>query len=287
MPINLQAALGAQLETRDTSWTVDDVILYHLGIGAGANDPTKTAALEYAYEKNLKVLPSFAVIPAGQSVGGVFSASGIDIDYSLILHVEQEIRLHRPIPLSAEAETVGRVAEVWDKRRAAFIVTESITREKNGDELFVNRVSLLARGEGGFGGEGGPRSTTRTPNRHPDLVIESKTTAQQALLYRLSGDKNPLHADPEVARKAGFERPILHGLCSFGVVLRAVVDETLGGDVEAVSAYRARFSGVVYPGETIVTSLWREDGLIRLTAETAQRKSPVLSNSVVELRGSA
>ena len=283
MPIDLKTALGGRLQTRDTSWTVDDVILYHLGIGAGANAPTETAALEYAYEKNLKVLPSFAVVPAGHSVGGVFSAPGIDIDYSLVLHVEQEIRLHRPIPVSAEVETTGRIAEIWDKRRAALIVAESTTRDKNGEDLFVNRVSLLARGEGGFGGEGGPRSSTRPPDRPPDLVLESSTTPQQALLYRLSGDKNPLHAEPEVAHKAGFERPILHGLCSFGVALRAVVDEALDGDVEAVSAYRARFSGVVYPGETIVTSLWREDGQIRLTAKTAERGSPVLSNSVIQL----
>ena len=283
MPIDPSRALGAELETRDTSWTEDDVILYHLGIGAGGTDSTNPAGLRFTYEKDLEVLPSFAVVPAGHSVSGVFSAPGIEIDYSLLLHFEHEIRIHRPIPVRADTETRSRVAEIWDKRKAALIVAESVTALSGGESLFTNRVSLFARGEGGFQGEPGPRTPAWNPTREPDWTAQSRTLQNQALLYRLSGDKNPLHADPEVARRAGFDRPILHGLCSFGMALRAVVDQALGGSAARIRAYRARFSGAVYPGETIATSMWNEKGHIRLLAKTVERNSPVLSHAFVEL----
>lgn len=286
MPIDVAKALGAQLPPGETSWTADDVILYHLGIGAGLGNGkvTDPRELEYTYERRLKVLPSFAVVQVGSGPGGLGAVPGISINFALVLHGEQSIRIHRPIPAAAQAQTEARVAEIWDKGRAALIVLETTTREKGGEPLFTNRFSIFARGEGGFGGESGPKAGNEPPDRAPDLVVDSPTMPHQALLYRLNGDKNPLHVDPEFAKLGGFDTPILHGLCSYGVVCKAVVDAALDGAVDRVASYEARFTGVVYPGETIVTSMWREDGKILISAQTAERGSAVLGNAAITLR---
>ena len=150
--------------------------------------------------------------------------------------------------------------------------------------LFVNRFSLFLRGAGGFGGDSGPKAGNVAPERAPDHVVESPTLPQQALLYRLSGDKNPLHADPEFAKMGGFDKPILHGLCSYGIVCKAAVDHAIGGDTAKVARYQARFAGVVFPGETIVTSLWNEGGKILIAAKTKERGTAVISNAAITLR---
>jgi acyl dehydratase len=286
MPIDVAKAVGTKLPPGDTSWTADDVILYHLSIGAGTGkgQATDRRELEYTYERYLKVLPSFGVIQTGSGPGGLGAVPGVSINFALVLHGEQSIEIHRPIPVSARAETESRVAAIHDKGRAAVIVLETVTREKGGAPLFTNRFSIFARGEGGFGGDPGPKPGNEAPARAPDLVVESPTAPHQALLYRLNGDKNPLHIDPEFARLGGFATPILHGLCSYGIVCKAVVDRALDGAVDRVAGYEARFTGVVYPGETIVTSLWREDGKIVLSAKTAERGSPVLGNAAITLR---
>ncbi len=284
MPIDLEKALGAELAPSEGSWSRDDVILYHLGIGAGAGKPTDAKELEYTYEKSLKVLPSFGVIPVFGAVGGMGAVPGIDINFALVLRGEQEIELHRPLPVEAEIESQGRIAGIYDKGKAALVVIETVTSEKGGDKLFTNRFSIFARGEGGFGGESGPRAGNAAPEREPDLVVDSPTVSHQALLYRLSGDKNPLHADPEFAKLGGFDTPILHGLCSFGVVCKAVVDAALDGDVTRVGGYSARFAGVVFPGETVRTSVWREDGKLLISAGTLERDAPVISHSAITLR---
>ena len=283
MTIDVSKAVGAVLPPGAATWTPDDVILYHLGIGAGTGPGkvTDPRELEYTYERRLKVLPSFGVVQVGSGPGGLGAVPGISINFALVLHGEQSIEIHRPIPVAAQAETAARVAAIYDKGRAALIVLETVTREKGGEPLFTNRFSIFARGEGGFGGDPGPKPGNEAPDRAPDLVVESPTVPHQALLYRLNGDKNPLHVDPEFAKMGGFETPILHGLCSYGVVCKAVVDHALGGAVDRVAAYEARFTGVVYPGETIVTSMWREDGRILLSAKTAERGSPVLGNAAI------
>jgi acyl dehydratase len=283
MPIDLEKALGAELPSATTSWDRDAVILYHLGVGAGAN-ATDTKELEYTYEKNLKVLPSYGVIPVWGAVGGMATVSGLQINMALVLHGEQDLEVHRPIPVAATAESRGRIASIYDKGKAALIILEVETREKGGDPLFTNRFSIFARGEGGFGGESGPKAGNPTPEREPDRVVESPTLPQQALLYRLNGDKNPLHADPEFAKLGGFDRPILHGLCSFGMVCKAVVDGLLDGDTARVARYQTRFSGVVFPGETIVTSMWQDGKKILIAAQTKERSSPVISNASITLR---
>ncbi len=284
MPIDVQKALGAKLPATTGAWNADQVILYHLGIGAGMNKPTDRKELEYTYERYLKVLPSFAVIPVFGALGGMNNIPGININLAMVLHGEQEISLHRPLPTSAAIQNEARVAGIYDKGKAALVVLEVATREQNGEPLFTNRFTIFARGEGGFGGDPGPKAQHEVPNRAPDAVVESPTMPHQALIYRLSGDKNPLHCDPEFAQLAGFDRPILHGLCSFGIVCKAVVDTLLDGAVDKVAAYGARFSGVVFPGETIVTSMWREGGKIVISAKTKERDTPVISNSAIQLR---
>jgi acyl dehydratase len=282
MPIDIEQALGAELPEGTSSWGPDDVILYHLGVGAGvpATDPGQ---LEYTYEQNLKVLPSFGVVPVFGTLMGLMTVPGVQINPMMILHGEQDLEIHKPIPTQASAIHRARVTDIFDRVKGASVVIEAKSTDTAGEPLFTNRFSTYVRGEGGFGGERGPRPGNLPPEREPDVVVQSPTMPQQALLYRLSGDKNPLHADPSFAAMGGFDRPILHGLCTFGVACKAVVDGALDGDVTKVARYQARFSGVVFPGETIVTSMWREDGKIIVRATTLEREAPVLTNAAITI----
>ncbi len=230
------------------------------------------------------MLPSFGVIPVFGSMGGLGSVPGLEFNFAMLLHGEQDLEIHKPIPTAATIENSGRVAGIYDKGKAALVVLEVTSKDESGDPLFVNRFSLFLRGEGGFGGDSGPKAGNQPPDRAPDLVVESPTLPQQALLYRLSGDKNPLHADPEFAKLGGFDTPILHGLCSYGIVCKAVVDAALDGDTGKVARYQVRFAGVVYPGETIVTSMWREGDKILIQAKTKERDTPVITNAAVWVR---
>jgi len=284
MPIDPSKALGAHLGGGEYSWTQDDVILYHLGLNAGVN-ATDPQELEYTYEKNLKVLPSFGVIPVFGALGHIGNVPGLQFNFAMLLHGEQDVTLHQPIPTAATVVNSGRVAELWDKGKACLAVLETETRLKETDDLlFTNRFSLFLRGEGGFGGEPGPKPGNVAPDRAPDGEIESPSLPQQALIYRLSGDKNPLHADPDFAKMAGFDRPIIHGLCSYGVVCKAVVDGVLGGDVTKVARYQARFAGVGFPGETYVTQYWKEGKTILIQAKSKARDAVIISNAAITLR---
>jgi acyl dehydratase len=287
MPIDVDSVLGAELEARRSSWGPTDVILYHLGVGAGL-PPTDPAELAYVYEGQLHVLPSFGVIPAFPMLWDMLRLPGMDVDLSKILHGEQELELQATLPVNGDVRTTARVCEISDKGKAALVVLETVTRDATTDQrLVTNRFSAFIRGEGGFDGSTGTRSTSpplNPPARQPDLEVERSTLPQQALLYRLSGDMNPIHADPQLARNGGFDQPILHGLCSYGIVCKAVVDEALDGDVGGVGRYRARFAGVLFPGETIVVRIWREAGMVFVDALCKERGTPVLSNAAIEIR---
>jgi len=284
MPIDVDKVVGAQLPGGVAEWDEDKVILYHLGVGAGV-PPTDPGELQYTYESSpLKVLPSFGVIPVFSSLGGLIGLEGLSFNPMMLLHGEQDLVLHKPLPARAKVENTGRVAAVYDKGKGALLVIESETKDETGEPLCTNRFSAFIRGEGGFGGEPGPQPGNKPPGREPDVVAESPTLPQQALLYRLSGDKNPLHVDPNMAALGGFDRPILHGLCSFGIVCKAAVDNALDGDVTKVGRYQARFSGVVFPGETIVTSMWREGEQVTLSAATKERGSPVITNAAITIK---
>lgn len=285
MPIDLEKAIGAELAGGTAVWNEDDIILYHLGVGAGV-PPTDPGELRYAYEGDLRVLPTYASIPQFPVMMSVGYAPGFDINPAMILHGEHEIVIHEPIPTSGAVIQTGSVIEILDKGKGALAVVEIVSvLEKTGKPLFTNRASIFIRGEGGFGGDSGPSTTDVRPSRDPDHVVESVTLAQQALLYRMaSRDKNPLHADPGFAAFAGFDRPILHGLCTYGIVCKAVVDHALEADPVAVASFRARFSGVVYPGETLVSSIWEDGDQLVVTTTAKERGATVLSNGVVRRR---
>jgi len=287
MPIDPSTAVGAELPATEFSWTSSDVLLYHLGLGAGST-PTDPRELRYVYERDLRVLPTFGVIAPTlrKTEAPAVSFPGIDIDLRKVLHGTQEITVHRPIPVHGEAVLRTRVVDVFDKGSAAVIVQESNAVDPDGTPLFTTRSSIFARGEGGFGGSRGPSSRVRAPDRQPDAVVDTPTLPQQALLYRLCGDRNPLHADPEFAKLAGFDAPILHGLCTYGMVCKAVVDALLDGQVDRVTGCAARFTGVVFPGETLRTRVWHEDGRFLLTTTAVERdEAPVLSDVVVVVNG--
>lgn len=283
MPIDPKQALGAELAGGEASWDADKIILYHLGIGAGvpATDPRE---LSYTYEQGLKVIPSFGVIPVFGSLMGLGSVPGMSFNPFMLVHGEQDLEIHKEIPVSASVKSSGKVAAIYDKGSMALVIMEMVSRDEKNEPLFTNRFTIALRGEGGFGGEPGPAVKLDPPARNPDHEVEIKTLPQQALLYRLSGDKNPLHADPSFAQMGGFDRPILHGLCTYGIVCKAVVDAVLGGATEKVARYQARFSKPVFPGDTIVVKMWQEGKEVRVVASTKEGGAPVITNSAVTLR---
>ena len=291
MPIDPEKAVGAQLPDRSFAWTPSHVLLYHLALGAGsrAGDQTDPKALRYTLDnEQLQVLPSFGVVAPTLDATGApgLDIPGCDIDLAQVLHGTQEVVVHGPLPTSANATLRTRVTDVWDKGKAAVIVQEGSAEDEAGRPLFTTRSSIFVRGEGGFGGERGPSSKVELPDRAPDLHRPFATTPQQALLYRLCGDRNPLHADPAFAEKAGFPAPILHGLCSYGIVLRTVVDGLLDCDATRVQGFTAKFAGVVFPGETIQVRAWDEGDQILVSAaissyDSERDSTPVLSDAVL------
>lgn len=285
MPIDVARVVGADLRAGPHSWSEDDVILYNLGVGAG-DPPADPAELKYASESELTAVPTFGTIPPFATMMGLGAVEGLEVDLARILHGDQTLTVHGPIPTSGSVSQTGRVVDVYDKGKGALIVLEVVsTLEKTGETLFTNRSGIYVRGEGGFGGEKGPARASNAPDRDPDHVMESMTLPQQALLYRMaSGDKNPLHADPAFAALAGYDRPILHGLCTYGIVCKAVVESALGGEPQRMESYTARFTGHVFPGETLITKVWSDAPRHLVTAETKERGTTVLSNAVIVAR---
>lgn len=286
MPIDLAAALGAEADEVRFAWTAADVQRYQLALGAGAK-PTDERELRYTYERELRVLPSFATVAVNLRTFEPPSLvlPGITVDLAKVLYGKHELVSHRPIPAEGEAVARTRVTDVFDKGKAAVIVQETAVSDPAGSPLWTSTATLFARGEGGFGGERGPASQDGTPSRRPDAVFDTMTLPQQALLYRLCGDLNPLHVDPGFARAAGFDKPILHGLCTYGIVTKVISDKFLAGDPARIGAFSARFAGVVYPGETLRTLVWRDgDHLSLSTSVPARRDAPVLTNGVATLR---
>ncbi|BAD55304.1 MaoC family dehydratase N-terminal domain-containing protein [Nocardia farcinica] len=280
MPIDPSVALGAQLPSREFAWTPSDVQLYHLGLGAGTRW-TDEAELRYLDDREPQVLPTFATVAQTlhETEPPKVSFPGIDIDLAKVVHAHQEVQVHRPIPAAGKATSTGRISELWDKGSAAVIVQEHTITGSDGAPLWTTRSSIFAKGEGGFGGERGPSTRTELPDRDPDAEVAIPTLPQQALLYRMLGDRNPLHSDPAFAKAAGFPAPILHGLCTYGLVCKAATDTVLDSDATRVTGFRARFAGVLFPGETIRARIWRGAGELTIAATVADRDdAPVLGD---------
>src|SRR5262245_14708224 len=209
MPIDVERVLGLELPETTASWSADDVALYNLGVGAG-NPPDDPGELSYLLEPEPKVLPSYAVLPALGVLFELLRAPGMEVSLTQLLHGEQQLEIHEPLPSAGSVRTRSTVTEIADKGKGALVVIEAVSHATDDDRpLFTNRFVAFFVGEGGFGGSNGASAERpEPPDREPDLVKLCPTLPQQALIYRMSGDKNPLHADPEFAKKAGFERPI-------------------------------------------------------------------------------
>ncbi|MDX1468554.1 MAG: MaoC/PaaZ C-terminal domain-containing protein [Acidimicrobiia bacterium] len=285
MPIDVERALGARIEGPGYTWSEDDIILYNLALGAGS-EPTNGDELRYVLEGELQAVPTFGTVPPFQLFVNMMSVDGLDVSLAQVLHGTQELLVHKPVPLAGTVTQEGRLTGIYDKGSGALVVFEVVsTLAETGEDIFTNRSSIFVRGEGGFGGDRGPSQVVEAPSRPPDHAVESPTLPQQALLYRLaSGDRNPLHADPAFAAAAGYPRPILHGLCTYGIVGKVVVDTALGGDAQQFESFRARFSGHVFPGETIRTSVWNTEGGFAVEAQVVEREEVVVSGAFVGIR---
>ncbi len=278
MALNLDL-IGQSTEPLTHEYEWRDVVLYALGVGATPDE------LDYVYEgRGPVVLPTFAVVPAFTSLLDTCGKLGADL--LKVLHGEQQIRIHRPIPPSGAFQTTATVDGVYDKGKGALAVISMKTTDKSGEPVFDNVASIFVRGEGGFGGDRGPAAEKLEPpeGQDPAFSITEQTSPSQGALYRLSGDLNPLHIEPEFAKKAGFERPILHGLCTYGFAGRAIIQGACGGDPTKLAGLSARFTGVVYPGETLTTSGWRlPDGRYAVTTTTQDGRT-VLGNAVADVK---
>jgi len=257
MPINLDA-VGTTSDPVESSWTSKDCLLYALGVGAGATDPTGfelDLTTDNSQDNPQRVLPTFAVVAAFEA-GTAFSRIG-SFNPVMLVHGEQGVELHRPLPVQGRISTVTTITGIFDKGSGAVVATQSESSDPaTGEPMFTTRSQVFIRGEGGFGGERGLSGKAAAPDRHPDHQITYQTRPDQALLYRLSGDHNPLHSDPKFAAMAGFKRPILHGLCTYGFTGRALLHALCGSDPDRFGSMACRFSKPVFPGDTLTVSMW-------------------------------
>jgi acyl dehydratase len=243
-------AVGATAGPVERSWTSTDCLLYAVGVGAGLDE------LQFSTENDQRVLPTMAVVLTPR--GAVPMSKIGTFDPAMLVHGEQSIELARPLPVEGKLRASGRIAAVYDKGKAAVVVVEiEAVDVASGELLYRTRSSSFIRGAGGFGGQRGPSAPSpEPPARRPDHEVTYETRPEQALLYRLSGDRNPLHSDPEFAKRAGFPRPILHGLCTYGFTGRALLHTLCGSDPARFKSMSGRFSHPVFPGEALTVSMW-------------------------------
>ena len=284
MPIDYQQLINFRIPDVEQSYTRRDTMLYALGVGLGA-DPLDENQLRFVYEENLVALPTMAIVLGNVAAWHRLGDTGITASH--VLHGEQGFRIVKPVPV--EGEIVGRteIEQVLDKGKdkGAVILTRTTVREKaSGETLFTLTSTSFARADGGFGGPSGPQKAPHPiPDRTADLTCDLPTLPQAALIYRLAGDYNPLHADPAYAKKAGFRAPILHGRATFGVAGHALLKTCCGYNPERLRSMEGRFSSPVYPGEVIRTEMWVDGGVVAFRSSVPERNATVLNNGRAEI----
>ncbi|HET9904129.1 MAG TPA: MaoC/PaaZ C-terminal domain-containing protein [Xanthobacteraceae bacterium] len=285
MPINYEKLMALDIPPVEQTYTSRDTMLYALGLGLG-QDPLDEAELAFVYEKDLKALPTMCCVLATRPW---MREMDTGIDYVKLVHGEQEFTLHRPLPPAARVRGKSRVVDIVDKGagKGALVYSErTLTDAETGEVIATLRHTTFCRGDGGFGGPVRPsRPPHPLPERPPDAVCDVPTRPETALIYRLSGDYNPLHAEPAVAAKAGFPRPILHGLATFGIAGRAILKTLCGYDAKRLVGMAGRFSAPVYPGETLRVEMWHEGETVPFRVRVAGRDADALTNGRATLKG--
>lgn len=283
MPIDYDALMAFRIPEVERTYTERDTMLYGLAVGMGS-DPTDPRELAFVLEPDPKVVPSMATVIAWNH--DWLYETGIDMVKQV--HGEQRITLHRPLPPAATVIGHARITDVFDKGpgKGALLITETTVRDKaTGELLCTNQSVSFARGDGGFGGPPGSGPPPHPmPGREPDAMCDLRTQPNQALLYRLCGDRNPLHADPTYAATAGYPRPILHGLCTFGHACAAVLKTRGGYAAERIRGLAVRFTSPVFPGETIRTEMWQDGDVVGFRSRVVERDTVVLNHGAVILR---
>lgn len=285
MTIDPKALRNWPIPTIEQTLTTRDTMLYALGLGVGEN-PLDPHQLQYVYEDGLKAMPSMSVVLGypGFWLGDPKTGA----DWRKVLHGEQGFEIFKPLPVNGSVVGRSRVTGLFDKgagKGAVLLSERDVVDQQSGELLCRLTSTTMLRGDGGFGGPSGPLPAPHPlPERAPDTSLSIKTLPQAALIYRLSGDYNPLHADPAVAQRGGFDKPILHGLCTFGVVCRALVETVCENDPARLTKMQVRFSSPVYPGETIVTEIWNgDDGAVSFRARVAERDVVVINNGLASV----
>jgi len=284
MAMDAEKLLDWRFADLEHSYTARDTMLYALGVGAGS-DPLDEDDLKFVYEDGLKTLPSMAVVLGYP--GFWLKDAGTGVDWTRLLHGEQGLVLHRPIPPAGTVIGRTRITGLVDKGadKGALLFSErDVVEQATGDLIATLSSTTFLRGDGGFGGPAGPvPAPHKLPDRAPDASLDLPTIPQAALIYRLSGDYNPLHADPRVAKAAGFPKPILHGLCTYALACRAILRLACGNDPARLKSLKVRFSAPVFPGETIRTEIWREGDVVSFRSGVVERGMKVLDNGRAEI----
>lgn len=284
MAIDYEKLMSLAIPDARQTYTARDTMLYALGIGLGI-DPMNRDELRFVYEKDLRALPTMAVVLA--SPGSWIRSLNTGIDYVKVVHGEQSLVLHRPLPTEGTLVGRTRVVDVIDKGtgKGAVVVSErELTDAETGERIASITQSTFCRGDGGFGGPTRPTPAPhKVPERAPDMVCTLKTNANAALVYRLSGDYNPLHSDPDVAEKAGFPQPILHGLATYGVTGHAILKSVCGYDASRLRSISARFTAPAFPGETFAVSLWRDGHVVSFETRSVERGVLAIGNGRAEI----
>ena len=286
----VQQAIGLQLEPAEFSYDERDVALYALGIGAPA-DWLDQIELSFVYElsgQGFKVFPTFAVIFSKEANNLLLTGEFASIRFQpmMLVHGEQYLEILSPLPSRATVTTSMKVSDIFDKGSGMLIVIDAKSVDQSGTVLAKARSGVFIRGIGGFGGERGRSASSNLPQRAPDIIHEEGTLETQALLYRLSSDANPLHVDPQMAAFGNYDKPILHGLCSYGFAARAIVKHCCENDALRLQSIGVRFAKHVFPGETLRTEIWLlEDGHILFQTKVKERDAVVLSHGKARARG--